>query len=61
MPKNCPKCDALMDYVESEPDVGIEGNVYSCTQCDHIEEVESDESDYMDDAARDEADHRSGS
>lgn len=43
MPKNCPKCDAIMDYVEAEPDVGIMTSVYSCTQCDHIEEVEEED------------------
>jgi DNA-directed RNA polymerase subunit M/transcription elongation factor TFIIS len=61
MPKNCPKCDAIMDRVEAEPDVGIENSLYSCTQCDYIEEIDYDESDFMDDAARDESNHRGGS
>lgn len=45
MPKNCPKCDAPMELVESEPDVGIEGGVYECTSCGHIEEADYDEAD----------------
>lgn len=62
MPKNCPKCDALMELVDDDPDTGIVGG-WECTNdaCGEILPYESDESDYMDDAARDEANHRSGS
>lgn len=47
MPRNCPKCDALMEYVESEPDVGVEGHVFVCTNesCDETVPAE----DYGDD------------
>lgn len=45
MPKNCPKCDALMDHVEAEPDVNIEG-LWSCTNCDHVEPDEGDDDDF---------------
>lgn len=52
-----------MEQIESEPDVGIEGDVYVCTNesCGEVVEADSNESDYMDDAARDEANHRGGS
>lgn len=62
MPRNCPKCDSLMEFVESDPDTGIDGNVYVCTneKCGEVQEPD-DGSDYMDDAARDEANHRGGS
>ena len=45
MPKNCPKCDALMEYVESEPDVGISGHVWVCTRegCEEVVEADDDE------------------
>ena len=45
MPKNCPKCDALMEYVEAEPDVGIQGGVYVCTRegCEEVIEQESED------------------
>lgn len=62
--RTCPKCSAEMEYVESEPDVGIHGDMYVCTNekcCNVVERDDDDESDYMDDAARDEANHRSGS
>lgn len=45
MPRNCPKCDSLMELVESEPDVGIEGDVYVCTSesCDEVVEADYDD------------------
>jgi hypothetical protein len=46
-PRNCPKCGALMEYVEAEPDVGISGHVYQCTDetCDEIVEANDDNED----------------
>ena len=48
MPKNCPKCDAVMELVESEPDVGIEGNVYVCTRegCEEVIPAEFDDEEH---------------
>jgi transcription initiation factor IIE alpha subunit len=31
MPRHCPKCNSLMEYMESDPDVGISGHVFECT------------------------------
>lgn len=59
MPKNCPKCDRIMELFEDDPETGIVGG-YSC-ECGHVAPYESDESDYMDDASRDESNYRSGS
>jgi len=42
MPKNCPKCDALMEHQEAEPDVGIT-ECWVCTNCDEVIEVEADD------------------
>lgn len=45
MPKNCPKCDALMELQEGEPDVGIV-RCWVCTndECDEVLEDEPDDS-----------------
>jgi hypothetical protein len=48
MPKNCPKCDALMERQEPESDTGITG-CWFCTneQCGHeIVEEEDEEYDF---------------
>lgn len=48
MPKNCPKCDSLMEFVESEPDVGIEGGIYVCTNqnCNEVSDGDVDDDPY---------------
>lgn len=48
MVRNCPKCDTVMEYHESEPDVGIEGHVYECPKCGEIVPAEDfgDDEDY---------------
>jgi DNA-directed RNA polymerase subunit M/transcription elongation factor TFIIS len=43
MPRNCPKCDALMEHQQEDPSVGIAG-CWVCTNCEHVE----DEEDYDD-------------
>jgi hypothetical protein len=45
MPRNCPKCDALMEHQADDPSVGIVGH-WVCTNDDCGEVVEDDEDDY---------------
>lgn len=47
MPRNCPKCDSLMELVNEDPDTGIVGG-WECTNdtCGHIEPYEDSEEDY---------------
>jgi len=49
----CPLCGADMVREDAEPDVGIMVDAWVCTVCEHFEAADvDDESDYMDDAAR---------
>jgi hypothetical protein len=44
MPRNCPKCDALMEHQEGETDTGII-DCWICTneECGEVVEVEPDD------------------
>jgi len=50
MPRNCPKCDAIMETQEDDPECGIQGCRF-CPGCDYVEDIEDDDQ-YLDEASR---------
>ncbi len=48
----CPKCDQPMERIDADPSVGIMTGCWFCEACETSADLEDDESDHMDDEAR---------
>ena len=52
MPRNCPKCDEILETQEDDPECGINGCVYCPNEkCDYVADIEDDDQ-YLDEASR---------
>jgi hypothetical protein len=45
---DCPICEAEMERVYAEPDVGIFGDGWLCLKCNHFEDEEPDSDEWVD-------------